>query len=73
MSEAFCIHYRDLRRDPPALRVSRSYLGLDLASESASQLARQSCEPVAIRGSDGTVIAKDKLASLLAGRESADS
>ncbi len=63
--EAYCVIYRDLRRDPPAMKLSRSYAELSLAGEAASALSRQGCVPLAIRSSEGEVITKDKLDHLL--------
>ncbi len=63
--EAFCVIYRDLRRDPPATKLSRSYSDLSLAGEAASALAREGCVPLAIRSSEGDVITNERLENLL--------
>ena len=66
MSEAFCVLYRDLRRTPPAKRLSQSYSSLELAIGAACEVAEQDAEPVQIRGSEGTVIDRAELAEFIA-------
>lgn len=66
MCEAFCVLYRDLRRTPPAKRLSQSYGSLELAVAAACGVAQLDAEPIQIRGSEGAVIEGAELAELIA-------
>ena len=66
MSEAFCILYRDLRRSPPAKKLSRSYASLEAAICAAHDVAQHQAELMQIRGSEGTIIHKAELDQAIA-------
>ncbi len=61
MPEAFCVLYKDLRHDPPAKRLSRSYDSLESAINAAFVVAQHEAEPIQIRGTDGTLMEKAEL------------
>jgi hypothetical protein len=68
---SFCVLFRPADRSMSCHKLSCLYSSIELAILAALDLKRLRAEPIAIRGSDGTVVDNEKLDRFLAtvGRE----